>query len=390
MVYSLIEKSNTARAPSLSWWHSLPAILWVLILAAVAIEFTLRSDWLTPFLFKAYEIEKQLPEAGEVHDQVWRFYFAGGDLGSEYLDEYEIRHLADVKSLLDLNRGVGFWLLVLMLLLSARSSLRGLWLHRAACLTGAALMAIAVLATHWLLMFRAFHPLLFQQGGWDFHPESSVIVHVYTHEFISAQAVAIIGTVAVLGIWCWLMGRITASKYIKPMSFKWRKSQTALCLAGLLLFVPAFWAGLHTARQWDAGMFTYYFIALVVFSSAAMFCLRNAKASALAFFIFSCLLLQGHGFGVKHAYAKAVAVIENAAPLIAALEAYQHKYEDPPETLQDLVPEFIAELPPVTVGDGEWIYIHHDIYYFISFQGPLEAVFEYSSVTETWQMPPLP
>jgi hypothetical protein len=45
-----------------------------------------------------------------------------------------------------------------------------------------------------------------------------------------------------------------------------------------------------------------------------------------------------------------------AAPLVAAIEQYRLDYEKPPTTLDDLIPEYITEIPSPTIGCGKWSY----------------------------------
>lgn len=84
--------------------------------------------------------------------------------------------------------------------------------------------------------------------------------------------------------------------------------------------------------------------------------LRNASLSA----VFLCCLPLGVVLGESVRHANLTRVAERSQPLAAAITAYEAKHGQPPQSLDELVPEYIDAIPSTGVGTFPNYHYHTD------------------------------
>ena len=144
--------------------------------------------------FSKYNVEKNAPDAVELHRKVVDYIKGKSDYLPDRFNEREKKHLHDVRRLVLLSKAALYSLTALagiLVILSARK----IWKRRdleqfvgSILLLGGlltlALSALLLLSinSNFSSSFESFHKIFFQQGTYAFDPDYEVVVNLYPEE----------------------------------------------------------------------------------------------------------------------------------------------------------------------------------------------------------------
>jgi hypothetical protein len=366
-------------------------VLLPVVLLTLSLDLTLRSDWPSPLLFASLGIEQRVPDARQQHQRVLDFYLHGRSLAGSAFTTRERQHLQDVEGLLQLGRWVGVGGLLLGLGLFWGCARPWRTLVKGSLLLLGLLSGVGLLATRWVLLFRGLHPLLFPGGGWDFDPAVHLLPRLYTQDYLALYGGAVLGT-AVLGAGLlYALGRWRGPR-ADALRWGWGRAEWGLLAAGVVLSGPAWWAGRHMYLPGDAAWDTFYGLAALLLAATVALWLGAHKALGATLLLAALLPYQSFACGVRHAALQARDyVADTGARVVAALERYRDERGRAPPSLGDLVPRYLAALPPTPAGEPWW-YLHSPNfrYYGVGFAGPLAYRHMYASPSGQWELLPLP
>ena len=379
----------TTEAVQAEHWAKryLPAVLWPILLFSLCLELHLRSDWFAPYLFERLHVVKQVPDAAAIHQTVYDVYFADGDVAQSRFSQQEQQHITDVAAALYFNRIVAVLALIAVIAMSCFSQLRYVWMRIGACYVLAVLVALALLSTRWLLLFRGAHPLVFQEGNWDFHP-NDLMVQLYPEILLAVLASAIVITVLVLAVGLFAIGTyLDKQPLFADVRWHWHKrlGDTALILG--LFAVPIWISGRDMLLPGQFSWYLFYLLCLVLVAACfAVLVLRNIALGVLLLGI-SFLWYQAFAEGVAHSTARAQYNLQvHGQKIIDAIAVYKKDQQRLPQSLQELHDASLATDVPQRLDQlGAWQFrLLRNGHYVIYFVGPLAFEFSYHSRSDFW------
>ncbi|MFH1648964.1 MAG: DUF1461 domain-containing protein [Candidatus Woesearchaeota archaeon] len=144
-------------------------------------------------LFSKHSTYDRLGEnADDWNSQVMTFLVGKKDQKLEFLNNNEVSHMQDVRSILDFL-GMLYWAAVLGFLFilkvlwkNERKEMKQMLAKSIFWSAGILVGVLAIMMVFWLFDFTQafdfFHKMLFPQGNWTF-PYSSPLIQLYPHEF---------------------------------------------------------------------------------------------------------------------------------------------------------------------------------------------------------------
>jgi hypothetical protein len=397
-------------------WRWGPALLWLVLLACLAVEVAVRSDLVWRWGAEACGVPERLvvrqrgverlADRERLHAEVYGVYFHDRQtLDDPVWSLDELGHVRDVKALLDLIRWVGLGCAAVVAVCSLLSRERVEWLRRSGALVGGLLLGGGLLCLEWAALTRLLHPLVFPHGNWDFLPGQDVIIALYPQALLAAYAGCIIGLFALLGLLAWLAGRLLSGEAVR-WAWSWRPSQAWLLLPLLLGLFPAWWLGGRMFSAGDPGYWSWYALStLLVIACMALLALPD-KVRPLLLLLLTSALWWAQMAGLVHQVRLAASsVADDGEAIRGAIERYCQAHAGwPPTTLDELVPGFLPELVAPRGAAGAWYYQRwarrlqlddsqrrsrrDEWLWVLGFHGPLDYMHEYSSERGDWNVLP--
>ncbi|MFW5829067.1 MAG: DUF1461 domain-containing protein [Planctomycetota bacterium] len=371
-------------------WEWLPALCWLPVIAAIAVEVGIRSDLVWDLASGPLGIHAAEPAASALHDDLHRFYYAGqAELMHPRWSADERAHLHDVRNILDRIRLLGIAAGALILVLSLWRWERFWWMRRGGILMAGLLIALGILSTQWSVFSRVVHPVVFPHGNWDFMPGRDVIIALYTQEMLAIYAAAILLMVVLGTLLLWFLGRLGTEPVVRPV---WRGDRRQWYLAvGLILAAgPCWWAGTRMYASWDPGYLLYLALALLLVPTAIWALAARDKSwpVLLLLILVACWNIQILALrGTVAAAARTCAT--GGEELRLAIEDWRTDHGGvPPQALEDLIPRYLPALPPIDGGAGPWFYRRHGRHFAVGFPGPLDFGHGYTSWRGSWNTLP--
>lgn len=376
------------------YWRWLPPLLWLVVLCSCMLELHLRSDWYAGYLFDRLRVYQEVSEADALHAAVYQTLFGESAMAETSFSDAERQHFHDVAGLLDLNRCLLLGSALLLLGLSLwRRQLACFWMRIGTLYVVAALLALMLISTRWLLFFRGMHPLLFSHSHWDFHP-NDLIIQMYPEILLAIVATAIVLSILVLAlILYWLGSRFNKEPLFECYRWDWHKRYVDITLFCFLFCVPWWIFGVDMLKPGGLSWIIYWVLCLLVLTASLYLVIcRNTARAALMLFI-AVVWLQAFAEGVANTTRQAQYVLEQGGLYYQGLiKEYRKEHQTiPPDSqtlrsfAQEQLPEEAKKWPAFTQRFGAWTYKPlRDGHYILYFPGPLGFEFSYHSRTEYW------
>lgn len=405
------------------FFHILAALCWSFALAALSLDLLMRLDPFSTVLLHALDVPGRVGNAVALHGQVMAFLLTGSPLPAGF-GAAEARHLADVATLLSNVRWAGLAALGLAMALGmrrvrpvqvaspdhpnrpGRCMIRDLRLG--ALLLPALLLGLGLAALEWPLFFTAFHPLLFPGGGYSFNPHVHLLVRLYPKEYFAWMGASLAAVTALLALAALLVTRLSASLSRPGRAGgpgrpgessragesggsngpgRWRPDRTCALalLVGLLLAIPAYFAGQRSLTPLAPCFLAYYLLSGVLLAGSVLLWATRAKALGLSVLLAALLVYGGLDLGLRVTQAQAMETMRHGDALVAAIQAHARRTGNYPACLEQLVPAQVQALSTVLVKGSAWQYTRRNDHFFLGFVGPLGFHFQYASHQGRWK-----
>ncbi len=350
----------------------------------------MRSDWYAPYLFDRLHIYQDVADADDLHNALYESYYGDGNLEETRFGKYERLHFADVARLLTWNTYALIASALALFVFSLKSKLRFIWMRIGALYVLAALVAVVLIATRWLMFFRGMHPLLFSHGHWDFHP-NDLILQLYPEMLLAIVASVIVLMVLMFAVIIyWIGNRFDKDALFVNFHWEWKKRHGDIALVVGLFCVPIWLAGRQIIEPWGGAWLLYWFICLsIVIACFLALSLKNTATSAL---IIGATVVSMHAFAEGTAsttrYAQYILDVSGKR-YIKTIDDYKKEHGAVPDSIETLLTFSETNNEQALVKQfgffGPWKYEPRGKdNYIIYFKGPLAFEFSYHSRTQYW------
>ncbi len=215
------------------WFLTISKSLMIVILPFLIFLIALKlSAFDEPFYrhkFTQYGVQRNLPEAVELHEKVVKFVKGASDGLPNEFNEREKQHLWDVRRIAKILKATFYIIIFLFLFLSIssaamlKSNNRIMnFVGRVLIFGGALTVAIAMALLFFISFdfpsaFDAFHKLLFKSGTYVFDPTTEIIVRLYPEQIfmdlgLRIASITIPASVFLIAIGIFLMLKSKAKK----------------------------------------------------------------------------------------------------------------------------------------------------------------------------------
>lgn len=356
--------------------HYALALLYSITLISVVLSLALRLDLVSQMFWPSTVADGQA-----YHAQVMAYLLNGSALPAVF-SASEAAHFADVAALFN-----GLQVIALIGAVCSAVTLRRLPASRMAALSAALwlqvalLLTLLILASRWLLFFRAWHPVLFPRGGWDFTP-NDLIVKLYPFHYFAYYALylAVCYALALLAL-AWL-----TRGHAKPRCGAFRTKWLVVLSIAAACCAFAIGANLYSIPgvSWVLYLLLCVLALVIVGWALIALCWKSAAYTLLAV----TLVYQSMASGVFWLAIKAETIArQEGGALIVALAEYRKAKGSYPASLTPLAN---GELTLSNGAFGEWRYRVQGERYTLAFRGPLNFYYSYNSRFKRWNMMPRP
>ena len=187
-------------------------VMGMIALPLVLLLFSLHAAMFNEqFYHEQFEKNKAYEKYGkdtvnEVNTQILQFYKHNTPLISDFFNDKERSHLADVRNLYIFSKVVLYLSLVIFLISLSRVKEKT---YRAKILTGGALLTLSIVlfvalfaTTNFTSSFTAFHKLVFTNENWMLNPATDNIILLFPESFFIAFVLLVLKNTTIMALLC--------------------------------------------------------------------------------------------------------------------------------------------------------------------------------------------